>query len=72
MHSARFYDREKYSKRKAKIRFSLRIAEKLIEEASLRMKEAKIVHDKLEKFYIKAMDFSKTDEKLEKIIEEIE
>lgn len=71
LHSARFYDREKYSKQKPKIRFSLRIAEKLIEEASLRMKEAKTVHDKLENFYIKAMDFSKADEKLRKIIEEI-
>ena len=36
------------------------------------MKEAKEIHDKLEKCYIPAMDFSLVDEKTEKIIDEIE
>ena len=71
IHSKRFYSDKKYSRNKIRIRFSLRFASKLISEAVLCMKEAKEVHDKLESFYIPAMDFSKADKKLEKIIEEI-
>ena len=69
--NARFYDKEKYSGRKIKIRYALRLAKSLIDEASLCMKEAKAKHDELERFYIKAMDFSKVNEKLEKILKEI-
>ncbi len=71
LHSARFYDRERYSGQKIKIRYALRLAKSLIDEASLRLKEAKAKHDELERFYIKAMDFSKVNEKFEKILEKI-
>ena len=71
LHSARFYDREKYSGQKIKIRFALRLAKSLIGEASSCMKEAKERHDELENFYKKTMDFSKVNEKLERILGEI-
>lgn len=69
LHSARFYDRERYSEQKIKIRYALRFAKSLIEEASLCMKEAKAKHDELERFYIKAMDFSLVEEKTAKILD---
>ena len=71
IHSVRFYDRKKYAQNKIKIRFALRLASSLVGEAALCMKEAKRVHDLLESYYIPAMDFSKTEEKLRKILEEI-
>ncbi|MBQ3531068.1 MAG: hypothetical protein IJA05_03990 [Oscillospiraceae bacterium] len=69
IHASRFYDPKKYSHRKTKIRFSLRSAAKLIEEAVACMKEAKSLHDELETFYIKAMDFSLVEEKTAKILD---
>ena len=35
------------------------------------MKEAKKIHDELEAYYIRAMDFLKAEEKFDKIIEEL-
>ena len=40
---------------------------KLLDSASLSVKNAKKAHDRLEKYYISAMDFSKTEDVLEKI-----
>ena len=69
IHARRFFDEKKYSKNKSKIKFALRFAAKLIDEAVLCMKEAKKVHDELESFYIKAMDFSLVEEKTAKILD---
>lgn len=71
IHAKRFFDEKKYARNKIKIKFALRSAAGLIEEAVKRMKEAKKIHDELEAVYIPAMDFSLADKKLEKIIEEI-
>lgn len=71
VHSRRFYDDKKLKSKKFRIRFAIRAAEKLIKEASSFMKDAKEVHDELEKCYIPAMDFSKVNEKYEKIAKEI-
>lgn len=71
IHSRRFTDEKKLKSRKIRIRFALRGAKNLIDEASSCMKEAKKVHDELEKCYIPAMDFSLVDEKTEKILKEI-
>ena len=71
IHFSRFADDKKYRKHKFRIRFALRLGASLIDKASECMKEAKEVHDELEKIYIKAMDFSKVDEKLEEIIGKI-
>ncbi len=71
IHSGRFLDMTKYAQHKTKMRFALRLASNLINEAVICMKEAKLVHDELESYYIPAMDFSKSDKILEKIIAEI-
>jgi len=69
IHSRRFIDINKFSKKKIRIRFALRAAKNLIDEAVLCMKEAKAAHDELETFYIKAMDFSLVEEKTAKILD---
>ena len=71
IHAKRFFDEKKYLKNKIRMRFAVRYATSLVAEAAECMKEAKKVHDELEKIYIAAMDFKKVDEKLEKILEEI-
>ena len=48
---------------KLRIRFCLRTAAQLLDEAAAFMKEAKTVHDRLEEKYIAAMDFEKVGEK---------
>lgn len=71
IHSRRFTDRKKFSENKIRIKFALRSASNLIDEAALCMKEAKAVHDELESYYIPAMDFSKVEEKFKTVAEEI-
>lgn len=71
IHAKRFINKEKSGKTKIKIKFTLKAADELIKEASLCMKEAKAVHDELEKIYIGAMDFSLVDEKQNKILEAV-
>ena len=71
IHSGRFFDKEKFRKNKMRIKFALRQAKGILDEAFSCLAEAKQIHDELEKYYIPAMDFSKVDEKLEKIIAEI-
>lgn len=71
IHARRFADFKKYSANKIKIRFALRSAKNLIDQAVNCTKEAKLVHNELEKIYINATDFKKVDEKFEKIIKSI-
>ncbi len=71
IHSRRFFDEKKYLRNKLRIRFALRAAKNLIDEAVKCMKEAKNIHDELEALYIPAMDFSLVDKKTEKILAEI-
>ena len=52
IHAKRFFDEKKYLRHKIKIKFALRCAANLIEEAGKCMKEAKEVHDELEALYI--------------------
>lgn len=72
IHARRFTDEKKYAKHRIRIRFALRSASQLIDEAVKCMKEAKDIHDELESIYIPAMDFSLVEEKYRKIIEAIE
>lgn len=46
-------------------------AKELIDMACIHIKDAKLLHDDLEAFYVKAMDFSKVDTIYERIINEI-
>ncbi len=72
IHSKRFVDENKLAKHKIRIRFTLRAATELLNEAVRCMKEAKAVHDELESLYISAVDFSLVEKKLERILSEIE
>lgn len=71
IHSGRFADEKKLSRRKIRIKFALKNAAKLIEAAGECMKEAKKIHDELEEIYISAMDFKLAEEKLKKITDSI-
>lgn len=68
IHAKRFSAEKQAGKSKLRIRFCLRTAAELIDEAAAFMKEAKAVHDRLEQEYIAAMDFEKVSEKTEEFI----
>ncbi len=72
LHARRFIKKEESAAQKIRIRFALKEAARLLEEAANCVKEAKTVHDELESFYIPAMDFAKVEAKLEEVISEIE
>ena len=59
----RFFAETQAGRAKLRIRFCLRTAAQLLDEAAAFMKEAKTVHDRLEEKYIAAMDFEKVGEK---------
>lgn len=63
IHAKRFLSEKQTGKSKLQIRFCLRTAAELLNEASAFMKEAKAIHDRLEEKYIAAMDFEKAEKK---------
>ena len=63
IHAKRFSAEKQAGRAKLRIRFCLRTAAQLLDEAAAFMKEAKTVHDRLEEKYIAAMDFEKVGEK---------
>lgn len=71
VHSTRFYSKRLLDQKKERMGFNRRATAELIGEASNILSEAKSAHDKIEKYYIDAMDFSKVDAVAERIIEEI-
>ncbi len=72
IHSKRFLEEKSSAAEKIRIKFALREAHRLINEASKCMKEAKEVHDRLESCYIPAMDFEKVESVLKTVLDEIE
>ena len=71
MHARRFYDMEKLKAKKRRIAFNKKAASELIAETVKIMKQAKELHDELEKEYIAAMDFAKLDQKAAELAENI-
>lgn len=61
IHCARFCDKEGLKLRRKRLRFNKRAIAELFFQASLIQGEAKEVHDELEEYYIKAIDFSVLD-----------
>ena len=57
----RFYDKQVLFARKNRLKFNKTAANDLVDEAVAALKNAKAAHDELEKFYINAVDFSKTE-----------
>lgn len=71
VNSDRFLIKDNYIKNKNKINFLNKTKTELINEAVNCLKEAKLLHDTLESYYISAMDFSKVSEITELLINEI-
>lgn len=57
IHARRFIYAEQIAKSRGRIRFNKKTAETFLSGATELLKEAKAVHDELEKYYINAMDF---------------
>ena len=57
IHHRRFIDKDALRHRKARISFNKKAASQLLLEAARLIKEAKSIHDEIESYYIKAMDF---------------
>ncbi len=57
IHARRFYDSSYLSGYKQRLRFNRRATEELLDGAYHNLKEAKEVHDSMEKYYIDAMNF---------------
>lgn len=68
----RFYDKQILYNRKNRLKFNRSAAGELIDEAVLALKNAKAAHDKLEEFYIEAVDFKKAEKIFKKLKTEIE
>ena len=68
----RFYDKGMLTERRIRIRMNRQAVKDLTEEAAKTLRQAKQIHDELESYYIKAMDFSKLDKLTEQLIGEIE
>lgn len=67
----RFYIKEVLSSKKARLKFNAAAASELTEEAVKALTSAKAAHDRLEEFYIDAVDFDKAEKICEKLIAEI-
>lgn len=62
IHASRFLDKEKIASRKQRLAFNRKVSNDMINEAVNALKQAKELHDELEKIYISAMDYEKLDE----------
>ncbi|NLP26116.1 MAG: ATPase [Clostridiales bacterium] len=67
----RFYDKESLSSRKQKIAFDKKACLELANEASSAITTSNGIHNKLEEYYIKSIDFNGLDIITQKIIEDI-
>ncbi len=64
-----FVDKNDLLQKKGQLKFNQKASFNLVKQASFQMVKAKENHDEIEKFYIKATDFKKVDELLNKFIE---
>lgn len=64
----RFYRRDIIAAKKMRLKFNAKAVSELLEEAYSSLRSAKAAHDKLEEFYISAVDFGKVDAVLKKYI----
>ncbi len=59
IHARRFMDMEGIAGKKPRVRFTVRAATELLNEAAKCMAQAKALHDDIEKYYISSMDYEK-------------
>ena len=67
IHAQRFLAAEGLEEKKSRIRFQIKAAKTLLEQAGQLIGEAKRWHDQLEKYYIGACDFGKIDQLLREL-----
>ena len=67
----RFLDLELLEQRKKKIKFALKCSDELLNASTEALEDAAKKHEKLEQYYISAMDFEKIDQMKKAIFEEI-
>ncbi len=67
----RFYDKALISQKKQRLSFNNKACDDIICEAISALSNAKTVHDDIEAFYIKAMDYDKVDVTCKNVIEDI-
>lgn len=61
IHARRFLEEEVLGEHRCRLKFNRRAAAQLIDESISLLKNAKSIHDRLERFYIPAMDFDQVD-----------
>lgn len=71
LHAARFTNEEALQLKRQRLAFNRRAARELLAEAVDSAKEAKAVHDEMEKYSIAAMDFAAVDALRERVTAEI-
>lgn len=67
MNVTRFIDKTVFQKYKQRLSFYRKTIKQLLDEGILHLKKAKSLHDELEKYYIKNMDFNKLNKKYKEI-----
>lgn len=71
IHARRFMNMEQVEEHRCRLKFNRRAAAQLIDESISLLKNAKEIHDRLEKFYIPAMDFEQVDALAQDLIERL-
>ena len=72
IHARRFLDLAKYHSLRGKINYNRQKIRDLLDLTAEALAEAKAVHDKLESYYISAMDYDKLESLKQKLVEKIE
>lgn len=68
---SRFYDKKLIYSRKNRLKFNKNAVNELLGEAVVALKNAKDAHDRLESFYIEAVDFSKAESIFRRLCNEL-
>lgn len=68
IHARRFADADQLAARKIRIKFLLRGAGNMLEQASVRIADAKELHDRLEAVYGTAMEYSKVEAVTQEVV----
>lgn len=71
IHCKRFMDSKIIEENKQDIKANKKLTRQLLDEAILKLKEAKSIHDDLEKYYIQSMDFKKVSDIANRVIGDI-
>lgn len=71
INALRFYDRPALRDKRKRLAFDRGVAQELVLETVTALKTAKDIHDELESYYIKAMDFDKVNKAADELIQRI-